>query len=82
MKEPHNYRDVGRAMIVVAGALAAIGILVLVLHTQPFYSDNIMNEKIKKSEEMIKRAAETANNTGEKMAQPKPGMAILSVYLK
>lgn len=82
MKEPHNHRDVGIAMIAVAGALAAIGILVLVLHNQPFFSDTMMNEKIKQSEEMIKRAAEIGNDTGDKLAEPKPSLAILSVYLK
>ena len=81
MKEPHNYRDVGWAMVVVAGALASIGILVLVLHNQPFFSDSMMNEKIKQSEEMIKRAAESANKTGE-MTTPKPVVAILPIYLK
>jgi hypothetical protein len=82
MKEPHNYKHVGIGMIAVAGSLAAIGILVLVLHSQPFFSDSMMNEKIKQSEEMIKRAAEKGNTTGDKLAEPKPAAAILSVYLK
>jgi len=69
-------------MIVVAGSLAAIGLLVLVLHNQPFFSDTMMNEKIKESEEMIKRATEAGNTTGGKLAEPKPGMAIMFVYLK
>ena len=82
MKEPHNYRSVGWAMIAVAGSLAAIGLLFLVLQSQPFYSDNIMREKIRQSEEMIKQEAEMANNTGDKITQPKPTAAILFVYLK
>ena len=82
MKEPHNYRAVGWSMVAVAGALAAIGLLFLVLHGQPFFSDNIMNEKIKQFEEMKKKSTEMGNSTGEKMGEPKPGMVILYSYLK
>ena len=82
MKEPHNYRAVGWSMIAVAGSLAAIGLLILALHNDPFYSDNIMREKIKQFEEMKQQTAEMVNSTSEKMVEPKPGMAILFVYLK
>ena len=82
MKEPHNYRAVGWSMIAVAGSLAAIGLLILALHNDPFYSDNIMREKIKQFEEMKQQTAEMVNSTSEKMVEPKPGMAILLVYLK
>ena len=82
MKEPHNYRAVGWSMIAVAGSLAAIGLLILALHNDPFYSDNIMREKIKEFEEMKQQTAEMVNSTSEKMVEPKPGMAILFVYLK
>lgn len=82
MKDPHNYRAVGWSMVAVAGSLAAIGLLLLVLHDDPFYSDNIMNEKIKQFEEMKKQSSEIVNSTGEKMIEPKPGMVILSIYLK
>ncbi len=82
MKEPHNYRAVGWSMVAVAGSLAAIGILLLALLDDPFFSDNMMNEKTKQFEEMKQQTAEMVNSTGEKMGEPKPGMAILFVYLK
>ena len=82
MKDPHNYRSVGWSMIAVAGSLAAIGLLILALHNDPFYSDNIMREKIKQFEEMKQQTAEMVNSTSEKMVEAKPGMAILLVYLK
>jgi hypothetical protein len=82
MKDPHNYRAVGWSMIAVAGSLAAIGLLLLALHDDPFFSDNMMNEKIKQFEEMKQQTTEMVNSTGEKMGEPKPGMAILFVYLK
>ena len=50
MKEPHNYRAVGWSMIAVAASLAVIGLLILILHDHPFFSDDIMREKIKKFE--------------------------------
>jgi len=83
MKDPHNYRAVGWSMVAVAGSLAAIGLLLLALHDDPFFSDNIMNEKIRQFEEMKQQqSAEIVNSTGEKMVEPKPGMAILFIYLK
>lgn len=82
MKEPHNYRAVGWSMVAVAGSLAAIGLLLLALLDDPFFSDNMMNEKIKQFEEMKQQTAEKVNSTSGKMAEPKLGMAILFVYLK
>ncbi|MGH9998457.1 MAG: hypothetical protein ACRD90_01165 [Nitrosopumilaceae archaeon] len=82
MKDPHNYRAVGWSMIAVAGSLAAIGLLILALYDDPFFSDNIMREKIKQFEEIKQQTAEMLNSTSEKMVEPKPGMAILLVYLK
>jgi len=82
MKDPHNYRAVGWSMVAVAGSLAAIGILLLALLDDPFFSDDMMNEKTKQFEEMKQQAIEKVNSTGEKMVEPKPGMAILFVYLK
>jgi hypothetical protein len=82
MKEPHNYRAVGWSMVAVAGSLAAIGLLLLALLDEPFYSDNIMNEKIKQFEETKKQTAEVINETATKLDEPKPGMAVLFVYLK
>ena len=81
MKEPHNYRAVGWSMVVVAASLAAIGLLILVLSDDPFFSDNIMNEKIKQFEETKQTQTEMKSNVDENMEQ-KPGMFILSAYLK
>ena len=82
MKEPHNYRAVGWSMVAVAGSLAAIGLLFLALHGEPFFSDNIMNQKIKQFEESKRKTTELVNSTVEKLVEPKPGMAILFVYLQ
>ncbi|MGI0010760.1 MAG: hypothetical protein ACREAE_05115 [Nitrosopumilaceae archaeon] len=81
MKEPHNYRTVGWSMVVVAASLAAIGLLVLALYDEPFFSDSIMNEKQKKFKEMKQNATEMESGIGENI-KPKPGMFILSAYLK
>ncbi len=54
MKDPHNYRAVGWSMVVVAGSLAVIGLLVLILYDDPFFSDDIMREKEKEFEERKK----------------------------
>ena len=59
MKDPHNYRAVGWSMVVVAGSLAVIGLLVLVLYDDPFFSDNIMREKEKEFEERKKLEMES-----------------------
>jgi hypothetical protein len=69
-------------MVAVAGSLAAIGLLLLALLDDPFYSDNIMNEKIRQFEETKKQKAEIINETGIDLDEPKPGMAVLFVYLK
>ena len=41
MKDPHNYRQVGYSMIVVAGSLAAIGLIALFTADDVLLSDNI-----------------------------------------
>ncbi len=41
MKEPHNYRAVGYSMIVVAGSLALIGIIALVIGDDVLFADKI-----------------------------------------
>ena len=45
MKEPHNHAQVGYAMIVVAGSLAAIGIIALFTADDVLLSDNISRDK-------------------------------------
>ena len=44
MKEPHNYAKVGYSMILVAGSLAAIGIIALFTADDVLLSDNIARE--------------------------------------
>lgn len=80
MNEPRNYRAVGWSMVVVAASLAAIGLLVLALYDEPFFSDNIMREKQKQFKE-TQNATETGSGTAANIT-PKPGMFILSEYLK
>ena len=79
MKEPHNYRAVGWSMIAVAASLAVIGLLILILHDHPFFSDDIMREKIKKFEESKQNATEMESGAAKNMAT-KSGMFILSAY--
>ena len=45
MKEPHNHAQVGYAMIVVAGSLAAIGIIALFTADDVLLADNISRDK-------------------------------------
>ena len=44
MKDPHNHRQVGYAMIAVAGSLAAIGLIALAIGDDVLYADNIQRE--------------------------------------
>ena len=44
MKEPHNYRQVGYSMILVAGSLAAIGIIALLTADNVLFADNIARD--------------------------------------
>ena len=41
MKDPHNHAKVGYSMIVVAGSLAAIGLLTLFIGGDVLFSDNM-----------------------------------------
>jgi len=41
MKEPHNYANVGYAMILVSASLASIGIIALAIGDDVLLSDNI-----------------------------------------
>ena len=44
MKDPHNYRQVGYSMILVAGSLAAIGIIALLTADNVLFADNIARD--------------------------------------
>ncbi len=46
-------------MVVVAASLAVIGLLVLILYDDPFFSDDIMREKEKEFEERKKLEMES-----------------------
>ena len=45
MKEPRNHAQVGYSMIVVAGSLAAIGIIALFMADDVLFSDNLSRDK-------------------------------------
>ena len=44
MKEPHNYAQVGYAMIAVSASLAIIGLMALFLADDVLFSDNIQRD--------------------------------------
>lgn len=80
MKEPHNYRAVGWAMVVVAASLAIIGFIVISsLGSDPYFSSKIMKHKQADFEEK-KQIEEQLKNIQSNVT--KPSMMILSVFLK
>ncbi len=46
MKEPHNHRDAGIGMIVVAGSLAVIGLLGVLIGEDVLYADKIYRANV------------------------------------
>ena len=44
MKETHNHAQVGQAMILVAGSLAAIGLIALFIGGDVLFGDNIQRD--------------------------------------
>ena len=44
MKDPHNYAKVGYSMILVAGSLAAIGIISIFLADDVLFADNVQRD--------------------------------------
>jgi hypothetical protein len=80
MKEPHNYRSVGWAMIAVAASLAIVGLIVIspVGH-DPYFSSKIMKQKQADFEEKKQMEEQLKNMTSD---TAKTGMLILSAYLK
>lgn len=80
MKEPHNYRAVGWAMVAVAASLAIVGLIVISpIGADPYFSSKIMEQKQTEFAEK-KQMDEQLKNMTDEMA--KPSMLILSVYLK
>lgn len=51
MKDPHNHRQVGYAMIAVAASLATIGLIALFIGGDVLYADNIQRENTAHFEE-------------------------------
>ncbi|MBI5377890.1 MAG: hypothetical protein HZA82_04635 [Thaumarchaeota archaeon] len=80
MKEPHNYRSVGWAMIAVAASLAIIGLIVVTpVGHDPYFSSKIMKQKQADFEEKKQMEEQLKNMTSD---TAKTGMLILSAYLK
>ena len=80
MKEPHNYRSVGWAMIAVAASLAIIGLIVVApLGHDPYFSSKIMKQKQADFEEKKQMEEQLKNMTSD---TAKTGMLILSAFLK
>lgn len=80
MKEPHNYRSVGWAMIAVAASLAMIGLIVVTpVGHDPYFSSKIMKQKQADFEEKKQMEEQLKNMTSN---TAKTGMLILSAYLK
>jgi H+/gluconate symporter-like permease len=80
MKEPHNYRSVGWAMIAVAASLAIIGLIVVTpVGHDPYFSSKIMKQKQADFEEKKQMEEQLKNMTSN---TAKTGMLVLSVYLK
>ena len=87
MKDPHNYRTVGWAMVAVAGSLAIIGLLVLAIGQDHYFSDKILKHKLAEFKEMKEMESQLKNQTvalDEKLQvnASQSGMFILVVYLE
>ena len=87
MKDPHNHRAVGWSMVVVAGALASIGLLVLAIGNDPYFSDNIMKQKQAEFEKMKQMEPQMKNPPVEldeklQVDATTGGMFIFAAYLE
>ena len=81
MKDTHNYRTVGWAMVAVAASLAIIGLIVILpIGSDPYFSSKIMKQKQAQFEEEKKQMDEQLKNIQSNMT--KPSMMIFSVFLK
>lgn len=84
MKDPHNYRMVGWSMVVVAGALAIIGLLILTIGHDPYFSDKTLKHKQAEFAKMKQMESQMQNQSavlGEKLKTNATlgGMFILAV---
>ena len=87
MKDPHNYRAVGWSMVVVAASLAIVGLLVLAIGQDPYFSDKIMKQKEAEFKEMKEMESKLTNQSiklDEKLQlnATQSGMFILATYLE
>ena len=81
MKEPHNYRTVGWAMVAVAASLAIVGLIVISpIGSDPYFSSKIMKQKQAQFEEEKKHMEEQLKNVQSNVT--KPSMMILPIFLK
>lgn len=85
MKEPHNYRAVGWSMVAVAASLAIIGLLVLAIGDDAYFSDKIMKQKQAEFQAEKKLAEQTEQfaELDEKIdMRSDSGLFILYTHLK
>ncbi|HLA22329.1 MAG TPA: hypothetical protein VJZ17_02665 [Nitrosopumilaceae archaeon] len=87
MKDPHNFRAVGWSMVVVAGSLAIIGLLVLAIGQDPYFSDKILKQKQAEFKEMNEMELKMKNQSVEldeklRINAVQSGMFILASYLE
>lgn len=87
MKEPRNYRAVGWSMVTVAASLAVIGLIVLAIGDDAYFSDKIMKQKQAEFEAEKKLAEQTENKSIDldekiEMKSNSSGMFVLLAYLK
>ena len=87
MKDPHNYRTVGWAMVAVAGSLAIIGLLVLAIGQDPYFSDKILKHKQAEFKEMKETESQMKNPPVEldeklQLDASQSGMFIFAAYLE
>ena len=87
MKDPHNYRTVGWAMVAVAGSLAIIGLLVLAIGQDHYFSDKILKHKLAEFKEMKEMESQLTNQSVEldkklEADAAQSGMFILATYLE
>lgn len=87
MKDPHNHRAVGWAMVAVAGSLAIIGLLVLAIGQDPYFSDKILKHKQAEFKEMKETESQMKNPPVEldeklQLDASQSGMFIFAAYLE
>lgn len=85
MRDPHNYRGVGWSMVVVAGALATIGLLALTVGHDPYFTDKTLKQKQAEFVKMKEMESQMQNQSVEqdeklKAEATQGGMFILDAH--